>query len=144
MAGESFNARYGPACSDLIAGAALDDDLHGVGLWPAGDPVAEVLYRCVPATSAGKPVVDYESVAALRAALTSDSPDRRAEAYSDILQVDVQPTSILETPPDSAALRTLRRAGILAEERNQGPPASELWSDVVALLEEIRDNTGDE
>lgn len=89
-------------------------------------------------------MADYDNIAELRRALSADSPDRRANAYGDVMAQDVQPSQILETPPDSAAVQTLVEAGVVADEDtgNQGPPASDRWARIEELLETIAANTG--
>lgn len=83
----------------------------------------------------------YSSVASLRESLTSDNPDTRAEAYTAVLNADVQPSLILNTPPDSGAVNQLVEAGVLPAPADD-TPGSDRFARMVELLEEIASNTG--
>lgn len=86
----------------------------------------------------------YENLARLRQALSSDDPDDRAEAYGDVIENDVKPSEILETPPDDAKVQMLRDADVLPEEDPGGPrvAANEQRKRIIELLEEIAGTSG--
>lgn len=87
----------------------------------------------------------YSDLAALREALTADDPDDRANAYGDVMEQDVQPSELLGTDPDGAAVQTLVEANVIPESESGGAPGrktSERDEEIVALLKEIADNTG--
>lgn len=86
-------------------------------------------------------MAQYNDTAALRAALTDDDPDDRAEAYGAVMGQDVQPSELLQTPPKPAALETLRAAGVLGDAASDGAPIGDRWERIEELLEAIRDNT---
>lgn len=87
-------------------------------------------------------MTDYESLAELRRALSADDPDRRANAYGDIMEHDVQPSQVLTEEPAEAVLSTLRQEKVLPEQAQTGMPTSEYRNQVVALLQDIKANTG--
>ena len=72
--------------------------------------------------SASDPADDptYSSLPALRRALTDDDPDDRANAYGAVMSADVQPSQVLATPPDDAAIATLEEAGVLPTDAAEG------------------------
>lgn len=87
---------------------------------------------------------EFDTVADLREALTANDPDRRAQAYGDVMAEDVQPSAILDTPPDETALETLRDADVLDEERGAGRSMRDVNDRIVELLEDIRDELQDD
>lgn len=78
----------------------------------------------------------YENLKALRLAVTSDDANDRAEAYQNVLDAGIDPSDVRSPDPP---VQELRDAGIIPEEENQAPPASELRQRQVELLEDIRD-----
>lgn len=90
-------------------------------------------------------MADYDSLPELREALTSDSPDRRADAYGDVMSEDIQPSQLLETPPDATALQTLRDANVIPDEdRDRGQSMRDVNQRIVELLEQILDELQDD
>ena len=83
-------------------------------------------------------MANYQSVAALRSALTDDDPAVRSEAYGVVLRNDVEPTAVLSDDPPEAALQ---EAGVVATPEEVSTRDT-LLSEVVELLEEIAENTG--
>lgn len=85
---------------------------------------------------------NYPSLSALRAALTADDPDKRAEAYSDVMNVDLQPSEVLATEPGDAVVQSLADGGVIPETASDpGKPAVDQRQEIIDLLTEIRDNT---
>lgn len=78
----------------------------------------------------------YPNLPELREALTSDEPDRRGQAYSDVYEAGFQPSDVLSNDPPA---EDLAEAGLVPGSSPSQPPASERWSEVVSLLEDIRD-----
>lgn len=85
---------------------------------------------------------DYESLAVLRRALTADDPDRRANAYGDVMEHDVAVSELLADEPEESTVETLRVAGVLPEKSQSGLPTPEYRKQVLELLQEIAANTG--
>lgn len=81
----------------------------------------------------------YDSLAQLRRSLTAEDPDRRANAYGDIMSHDVQPSQVLKTPPEEAAIATLEENSVLPANTSEGGDLTtqEYRHRVVDLLEEL-------
>lgn len=61
------------------------------------------------------------------------------------MALDVQPSQILETPPEPNAVETLRDADIIPEDEQQdGSSMRDVNRRVVELLEDIRDELRDD
>lgn len=87
-------------------------------------------------------MAEYTSLAELREALVSDDASVRSDAYGAVLEHDVEPTDILGSDVDEAAVSDLRAAGVLPEESQSGMSTPEYREKVVAQLEKIAANTG--
>lgn len=82
----------------------------------------------------------YDSLPALRRALSSDDPDRRAKAYGDVASVGIDPVDALSDEPPE---QELVDAGLIpASEESQQMHTQEYRQQVLALLEQIEANTG--
>lgn len=87
---------------------------------------------------------DYDSLAALRRALTAEDPDRRANAYGAVMRIDMQVSSVLDADPDDDAVAELVENDVIPE---PGPGArgrsiADREEEIVELLKEIRDGLG--
>lgn len=88
-------------------------------------------------------MADYNSLAALRGELTEDDPDRRAEAYSAVMEQDLQPSEVLASQPDEAVVQGLVDGGVIPEQRDADrEPAHKQRAKMLDLLQTIADNTG--
>lgn len=88
-------------------------------------------------------MAQYPTTAALRRALSSDDPDRRADAYGAVMQHDVEPAQILADPPDTSAVSSLVEADVLDEETSSDDMTTVEWrEEVLDVLNTIADNTG--
>lgn len=84
---------------------------------------------------------DYDDLAQLRGALTAEDPDRRATAYSAVLEQDLDVSTILKGDVPETAVQGLRDGGVIpeADESETGPPAASVRQETLEVLKEIRD-----
>lgn len=85
---------------------------------------------------------EYDNLADLRQALSADDPDSRAEAYGAVMQHDVEPSQLLQTPPDDGAVETLRSADVLAQPGEEDRSAADQRQEILEKLNEIADHLG--
>lgn len=91
------------------------------------------------------PDTTYDSLADLRAALSSDNAEKRSDAYGHVFGADVEPRDVQVANPDEEAVATLVDDGVIpatGADLSGGKPSSEYYEEMVALLEEIAANTG--
>lgn len=82
----------------------------------------------------------FNDIAELRSALTSDDPDERAPAYGAVMNEDVQPSAVLQSQPDEAAVESLVDADVIpSPDQTGGRAAAERDEEKAQLLREIRD-----
>lgn len=82
----------------------------------------------------------YSSLAELRAELTDDSPDDRANAYGAVMENDIQPSQVLGSSPDTSAVQTLVEAGVIPDESGApGRPKADRDEELLTVLKECRD-----
>lgn len=74
---------------------------------------------------------DYDSLAKLRAALTSDDASARSDAYGAVLSNDIEPTDVLGEDPPAQALKD---AGVIPEDGG-GEGHLDVLKDIRDLLE---------
>lgn len=80
---------------------------------------------------------EYNSLADLRAALSSDNADRRSQAYEVVLsRSNVGPTDVLGGDPPE---QELVDANVIPEPTGGGRPVSELDEERNEVLKDIRD-----
>lgn len=84
-------------------------------------------------------LTDYNNLAALRAALTDDDPDRRATAYGAVyeLDADVKPSDVLATNPSEETVQALVDGGVIPSGSANGATGREQLARVVELLERL-------
>lgn len=87
-------------------------------------------------------MAQYNSLSQLRGELTEDDADKRATAYSAVLEADVKPSDVLGPQVSDEARTALVDGGVIPEDDGGGRPGSEALEEAVELLREIRDNTG--
>lgn len=86
----------------------------------------------------------FNDIAELRSALTSDDPDQRAPAYGAVMNQDVQPSAVLQSEPDETAVQSLVDADVIPEPNSsRGRAAAERDEEKAQLLREIRDAVQD-
>lgn len=84
----------------------------------------------------------FSNLASLRGGLTADDPDRRAEAYSAVLNADLQPSQVLESSPEDDVVETLVDAEVIPASAGGGrQPINQRWERIEELLERIVENT---
>lgn len=83
-------------------------------------------------------MAQYPDLATLRSALTSDDSDRRAEAYGAVYEhTDLVPSDVLS---DDDVTEELQAAGLI-ETPEHRPDSLDQHEEIVALLEDIKQNT---
>lgn len=92
--------------------------------------------RFEPVSPAPNEVPQYNGLPDLRQALTADEANRRAEAYSAVLEHDIPPEDVLSANPPKDALQD---AGVIPDSGPEMPAASEDRQEKLQLLREIRD-----
>lgn len=84
----------------------------------------------------------YDGLAQLRDALSSDDPDYRAEAYGAVMGEDLKPSQVLETPPEDSVVSTLEDAGVVPENSTEQKMDTATWrQEALAVLQQIEENT---
>lgn len=84
-------------------------------------------------------MAQYQNLAKLRSALTSDDAETRSEAYGTVYeQADVSPQTVLS---DDEVVDHLRDVGVL-EAEEQRPSSAEQRDRIIELLQNIEANTG--
>lgn len=86
------------------------------------------------------PETDYSSLAELRAELTDDNPDDRANAYGAVIGHDIQPSQVLGADPDASAVQTLVAANVIPDESGSpGRQKGDRDEELLTVLKECRD-----
>lgn len=83
-------------------------------------------------------MADYDSLAKLRAALTSDDAEARSSAYSAVLSNDIRPNDVLDDDPP---VEELQDAGVIPSSPDRMGRDDKL-DRIIELLEEISGSGG--
>lgn len=79
----------------------------------------------------------YNSLAALRGALTESNPDQRGDAYSAVYEAGLKPSAVLASEVSDETVQTLIEAGVLPESGGERIGTVEYRNRSLELLERI-------